>query len=127
MGQNATAAHISGVPIGAITFAAYVASGFCAALASIMLTARLETGSPVLGHEILLDIIGATVVGGTSLFGGKGKIGWTCFGVLFLTVLDNALNLMSLSQFAITITKGGVILFAAVLDSTRRRYASQHA
>ncbi len=127
VGQNATAAHISGVPIGAITFAAYVASGFCAALASIMLTARLETGSPVLGHEILLDIIGATVVGGTSLFGGKGKIGWTCFGVLFLTVLDNALNLMSLSQFAITITKGGVILFAAVLDSTRRRYASQHA
>ena len=56
-----------------ISFAAYVASGFCAALASIMLTARLETGSPVLGHEILLDIIGATVVGGTSLFGGKER------------------------------------------------------
>jgi ribose transport system permease protein len=125
VGQNATAAHISGVPIAAITLAAYVASGFCAALASIMLTARLETGSPVLGHEILLDIIGATVVGGTSLFGGKGKIAWTCFGVLFLTVIDNALNLMNLSQFSITITKGGVILFAAVLDSTRRRYASQ--
>jgi ribose transport system permease protein len=127
VGQNATAAHISGVPVVAITFAAYVASGFCAALASILLTARLETGSPVMGHEILLDIIGATVVGGTSLFGGKGKIAWTCFGVLFLTVLDNALNLMNLSQFAITITKGGVILFAAVLDSTRMRYASQHA
>ena len=127
VGQNATAAHISGVPVAAITFASYVASGFCAALASIMLTARLETGSPVLGHEILLDIIGATVVGGTSLFGGKGKIAWTCFGVLFLTVLDNALNLMSLSQFAITITKGGVILFAAVLDSTRRRYTRQAA
>ena len=127
VGQNATAAHISGVPVAAITFAAYVASGFCAALASIMLTARLETGSPVLGHEILLDIIGATVVGGTSLFGGKGKIAWTCFGVLFLTVLDSSLNLMNLSQFAITITKGGVILIAAVLDSTRRRYTSQPA
>lgn len=125
VGQNATAAHISGVPIAAITLAAYVASGFCAALASIMLTARLETGSPVLGHEILLDIIGATVVGGTSLFGGKGKIAWTCCGVLFLTVIDNALNLMNLSQFSITITKGGVILFAAVLDSTRRRHTSQ--
>jgi ribose/xylose/arabinose/galactoside ABC-type transport system permease subunit len=127
VGQNATAAHISGVPVRAITVAAYVASGFCAALASILLTARLETGSPVLGHEILLDVIGATVVGGTSLFGGKGKIVWTCFGVLFLTVLDNALNLMNLSQFAITITKGGVILMAAVLDSTRRRYTSQAA
>ena len=125
VGQNATAAHISGVPVGVITFVAYVASGFCAALASIMLTARLETGSPVLGHEILLDIIGATVVGGTSLFGGKGKVAWTCFGVLFLTVLDNALNLMNLSEFAITIIKGGMILLAAVLDSTRRRYTSQ--
>ncbi len=126
-GQNATAAHISGVPVRAMTFAAYVASGFCAALASVMLTGRLETGSPVLGREILLDIIGATVVGGTSLFGGKGKIAWTFFGVLFLTVLDNALNLLSLSQFSITMTKGAVILFAAVLDATRRRFNQRSA
>ncbi len=124
-GQNATAAHISGVPVRAMTCAVYVASGFCAALAAVMLTGRLETGSPVLGREILLDIIGATVVGGTSLFGGKGRIAWTFFGVLFLTVLDNALNLLSLSQFSITMTKGAVILFAAVLDATRQRFARQ--
>jgi ribose/xylose/arabinose/galactoside ABC-type transport system permease subunit len=122
LGQNASAAHISGVPVRAMTFTAYVASGFCAALASVMLTGRLETGSPVLGREILLDIIGATVVGGTSLFGGKGKIAWTLFGVLFLTVLDNALNLLSLSQFSITMAKGAVILFAAVLDAVRNRF-----
>lgn len=122
VGQNATAAHISGVPVRTMTFSAYVASGFCAALASVMLTARLETGSPVLGREILLDIIGATVVGGTSLFGGKGKITWTFFGVLFLTLLDNVLNLLSLSQFSITMTKGAVILVAAVLDAVRNRF-----
>jgi len=127
VGQNATTAHISGVPVRGMTFAAYVASGFCAALASVMLTGRLETGSPVLGREILLDIIGATVVGGTSLFGGRGKIVWTLFGVLFLTVLDNALNLLNLSQFSITITKGAVILFAAVLDAARRRYVRLNA
>lgn len=127
VGHNATAAHISGVPVRSVTFAAYVASGFCAALASILLTGRLETGSPVLGREILLDIVGATVVGGTSLFGGKGKIAWTFFGVLFLAVLDNALNLLSLSQFSITMTKGTVILFAAVLDATRRRFGRQDA
>ncbi|MEI6539789.1 MAG: hypothetical protein WCO86_09720 [Planctomycetota bacterium] len=89
-----------------------------------MLTGRLETGSPVLGREMLLDIIGATVVGGTSLFGGKGKIGWTLFGVLFLTVLDNALNLLSLSQFSITMTKGAVILLASVLDAVRNRFVA---
>jgi len=125
VGQNPTAAHISGVPVRAMTVAAYVASGLCAALASVMLTGQLETGSSVMGREILLDIIGATVVGGTSLFGGRGKIAWTFFGVLFLTVLDNALNLMSLSQFSITMTKGAVILFAAVLDAVRNRWGGR--
>ena len=123
IGQNPVAAHVSGLPVRSIAFMSYVTSGVCAALASVILTGRLETGSPVLGKEILLDIIGATVVGGTSLFGGRGKIIWTCFGVIFLTVLDNALNHLNLSQFTITMTKGGVILFAAVLDATRRRFA----
>jgi len=120
--QNATAACISGVPVRAVTFGAYVFSGLCAALASIFLTGRLETGSPVLGREMLLDVVGATVIGGTSLFGGRGQIRWTFFGVLFLTLLDTGLNLMNLSQFAITISKGAVILFAAVLDAARRRF-----
>jgi len=127
VGQNPTAARISGVPVRAMTLAAYIASGSCAAFASVLLTGRLETGSPVLGRKILLDIIGATVVGGTSLFRGKGKIAWTLFGVLFLTVLDNALNLMNLSQFSITMTKGAVILLAAVLDATRQRFVRQNS
>jgi ribose/xylose/arabinose/galactoside ABC-type transport system permease subunit len=122
VGQNSTAALISGVPVVKVAFAPYVISGFCAGLASILLTGRLETGSPVLGREILLDIIGATVVGGTSLFGGRGKILWTFFGVLFLALLDNALNLLNLSHFSITIAKGTVILLAAVLDALRQRY-----
>jgi ribose/xylose/arabinose/galactoside ABC-type transport system permease subunit len=122
VGQNATAAHISGVPVRTVTFAAYVSSGLCAAIAAIILTARLETASPVLGREMLLDIIGATVIGGISLFGGKGKISWAFFGVLFLVTLDNALNLLNLSQFAITITKGCGILLAATLDALRQRW-----
>lgn len=124
VGQNAAAAHISGVPVRAVTLATYVVSGFCAALASIILTGRLETGSPVLGREMLLDVIGAAVVGGASLFGGKGRIVWTFFGVLFLTVLDSVLNLLNLSHFSITIIKGAVILVAAVLDALRAKFAA---
>jgi len=120
-GQNATASYISGVPVRAVTLASYIFSGLCAAVASIFLIGRLETGSPVLGREMLLDVVGAAVIGGTSLFGGRGQVSWTFFGVLFLTLLDTALNLMNLSQFAITISKGSVILLAAVLDATRRR------
>ena len=53
---------------------------------------QAETGSPVLAQRLLLDIIGATVIGGTSLFGGRGKVLWTLFGVLFIKLLDNSLE-----------------------------------
>jgi len=119
VGHNARTARVSGVPVTGVVIAAYVVSGVFAAAASVLYTARLETGSPVLGQRLLLDVIGATVLGGTSLFGGKGKVAWTFFGVLFLTLLDNALNLLGLSHFMIMMVKGGVILLAALLDAWR--------
>ena len=122
VGFNSRTAHVSGVPVEAVVIGAYVASGLLAAAASVLYTARLETGSPVLGQRILLDVIGATVLGGTSLFGGRGKVMWTLFGVLFLTLLDNALNLLGLSHFTIMMAKGGVILLAALLDTARNRW-----
>jgi ribose transport system permease protein len=122
VGHNARAAHVSGVPVDGVLLSAYVASGVLAAAASVLYTARLETGSPVLGQRILLDVVGATVLGGTSLFGGKGRVSWTLFGVLFLTLLDNALNLLGLTHFAIMMAKGGVILLAALLDAARNRW-----
>jgi len=123
VGHNAKAAHVSGVPVRGVTIAAYVVSGVCAALASILYTGQAETGSPVLGQRVLLDVIGATILGGTSLFGGKGKVLWTLCGVLFLKLVDNSLNLLNLSIFTITMVKGGVILVAALLDVARRRWA----
>ena len=125
VGHNARTAHVSGVPVDGVLVGAYMASGFLAAAASVLYTARLETSSPVLGQRILLDIIGATVIGGTSLFGGKGKVAWTVGGVLFLTLLDNALILRGLSHFSIMMIKGGVILFAALLDALRNRALSR--
>ena len=126
-GHNARASRISGVPVDGVIVAAYLASGVLAALAAVLYTGQAETGSPVLGQRILLDVIGATVIGGTSLFGGKGKVLWTIFGVLFLKLIDNSLNLLNLSIFAITMVKGAVILFAAVVDSLRHRLAGGRA
>ena len=125
VGYNARTARVSGVPTNGVIVAAYVISGVFAAAASVLYTARLETASPVLGQRILLDVIGATVIGGTSLFGGRGKVLWTLFGVLFLTLLDNALNLMGLSHFIIMMVKGGVILLAALLDAARSGFVLQ--
>ncbi|MES2705737.1 MAG: ABC transporter permease [Verrucomicrobiota bacterium] len=120
IGHNARTARVSGVPVPAVTALSYAVSGLSAGAAAILLTGRLETGSPVLGQTMMLDIIGAAVIGGSSLFGGRGNVLWTVSGVLFLTLLDNALNLRGLSHFVIMMIKGAVILLAAGLDTLRR-------
>jgi ribose transport system permease protein len=127
VGHNAKTAFISGVPVRGVVWGAYVFSGACAACAAILYTGRQETGDPVLGQRLLLDIVGATVIGGTSLFGGKGNVLWTLGGALFLTLIDNSLNLLNLSHFTIMMVKGGVILLAAVLDAARHRLAEEGA
>jgi ribose/xylose/arabinose/galactoside ABC-type transport system permease subunit len=121
VGGNARSARVSGVPVERTLVLAYVACGLCAAVAAVLYSARLETGSPVLGQRIFLDVIGGAVIGGTSLFGGRGTVRGTAFGVLFITLVDNSLNLAGLSSFAILMVKGGVILAAAVLDALRER------
>jgi ribose/xylose/arabinose/galactoside ABC-type transport system permease subunit len=121
VGHNSKTALVSGVPVNRVLILTYVACGLCAGVAAVLITGRLETGSPVHWRNSLLDIIGATVIGGTSLYGGRGKVLWTVFGVLFLTLIDNSLNLLNLSHFTIMMVKGGVILLAALLDSVRNR------
>jgi ribose/xylose/arabinose/galactoside ABC-type transport system permease subunit len=97
-------------------------SGFCAAVAAILYSARLQGGRPTIGAgAVLLDIIGATVIGGTSLAGGKGKVTWTFIGVVFFVLLGNTLNYMRLSAFHIDVVKGIIILAAASLDMLRNR------
>ena len=104
----------------------FVIAGFCAAVAAILYSARLEGGRPTIGGgSALLDIIGATVIGGTSLAGGKGKITWTFVGVVFFVLLSNTLNYMRLSAFHIDVVKGAIILAAALLDVLRTRLVAE--
>ncbi len=121
IGTNTRTAVVSGVPVARVIIMAYMLSGVFAAIGSILYSARLEAGRPTLGATLLLDVIGATVIGGTSLFGGKGKIVWTVFGVLFFVLLDNSLNMLNLSYFTVMMVKGSVILLAALFDVTRTR------
>jgi ribose/xylose/arabinose/galactoside ABC-type transport system permease subunit len=127
IGTNPRAARVSGVPVKKVIVLTYMFSSACAAAASIIYTARVEQGRPTLGAPLLLDIIAAVVIGGTSIFGGRGKIIWTVFGVLFLVLLGNALSLLNVPFFYVAIVKGSVILLAALLDVVRRRLALQQA
>jgi ribose/xylose/arabinose/galactoside ABC-type transport system permease subunit len=122
VGSNVKTAEISGVPVRRVIILVFAFSGFCAAVASILYSGRLGGGRPTIGAGgALLDIIGATVIGGTSLAGGKGKIVWTSIGVVFFVLLSNTLNYMGLSAFYIDVVKGGIILVAAALDVARTR------
>jgi ribose/xylose/arabinose/galactoside ABC-type transport system permease subunit len=125
IGHSPRAALVSGVPVKKVIVATYIFSSVCAAAASIIYTARVDQGRPTLGAPLLLDIIAAVVIGGTSLFGGRGKIIWTVFGVVFLVLLGNALSLLNVPYFYVAIVKGLVILLAALLDVVRRRLALQ--
>lgn len=120
-GNNPVASQVSGISTTRIIVLAYTISGFCAAIGSILYSARLELGRPTLGNGQLLDIVGACVIGGISLSGGKGKVTWTFFGVFFYVLLANSLNLLNLSFYTIDMVKGLVILVAALLDVTRSR------
>lgn len=121
VGLNVKAARVSGVPVARVTVLAYVSSGLLGAIGAVLYTGRLETGSPVLGQRLFLDVIGAAVIGGTSLFGGKGSVAGTLYGVLFITLIDNSLNLLGLSNFSVLMAKGTVILLAALFDTIRSR------
>ena len=115
VGLNPNAAAISGVPVKRVVIGCFALSGLFAAFAATIYTARLEAGTPILGQRILLDVIGAAVIGGVSLFGGKGSVIGVLIGVLFLSTVDNGLQLLGLSLSSVYAIKGGVILLAAVV------------
>jgi ribose/xylose/arabinose/galactoside ABC-type transport system permease subunit len=125
VGINEATAKVSGVPVNRVKILAYVLSGACAGVAAVLITGELESGSPIQWENNLLDVIGATVIGGTSLYGGRGNVLWTLCGVLLFTLIDNSLNLLNLSHFTIMMAKGGVILMAALLDTMRHRLGNQ--
>jgi ribose/xylose/arabinose/galactoside ABC-type transport system permease subunit len=127
VGKSVRTSVVSGVPTERVIVIGYALSGFCAAVASVLYSARLAGGRPTLGQNLLLDVIGAAVIGGISLFGGKGKVLWALFGVLFFVLLSNSLSMLALPFYAEPVVKGAVILLAALLDVTRTRLLAREA
>lgn len=120
-GGNRTAARLVGIRTTRVRIAAFAISGLCAALAGILVSARLDTGSPIFGRFDLLDAIAAVVIGGTSLAGGAGSIVATAFGVILITTVRNGLNLMDISPFWQDFTIGAIIVVSAILSELNRR------
>lgn len=121
-GINKKTAIISGVPYKRVLISAYTISAVFATIGGILYSTRLGAGRPTLGGDtLLLDVIGAAVIGGISLFGGKGSVLGAFLGAIFFVVLSNSLNLLNLPFTIVFIVKGLVIIAAALLDVARRR------
>lgn len=116
VGGNEEASKLSGIRVDRIKIYVYALTGFLAALASLILTSRLNSAQPTAGNMFELDAIAAVVLGGTSLTGGRGWIVGTVIGALIIGVLNNGLNLIGVSSFFQQVVKGAVILIAVLLD-----------
>lgn len=116
VGANAEAVRRAGVNIRFVTLGVYMLSGTAAAIAGIILAARLGSGSSNSGQGFELDVIAAVVLGGTSLFGGRGTILGTVLGALTVAVIANGLILAHMSPFLTPIVTGAIILIAIWLN-----------
>jgi len=121
VGGNAEAARLCGIRVPRVLLVVYVLCGLLAGLAGVMVASRLASGYPNAGLFYELDAVAAAVVGGTSLFGGRGSVWGTLAGALFIGILNNGLNLYEVQQYDQQMVKGAVLLLATSLDRWRTK------
>jgi len=122
VGGNAEAARRAGINVARIRILVFMISGFMAALGGIVLAARLSSVDlNAGGGTLLIDGISAAVIGGTSLFGGRGEVRNALFGSLVIATIANGLNTLGYTSGVIFIVTGAILLVAVTLDTIARR------
>lgn len=127
VGGREEAARAMGIDVGRMKLAVYAGIGLLAALGGIVATARLGNGSPNAGVMFELDVIAATVLGGTSLFGGFATIGGTVAGALFINFVRNGLNLLGVNPFWVQVVTGVILLLAVLVNTVINRRVTEWA
>src|SRR3954469_15524291 len=122
VGGNREAARIAGVPVRRTIFSVYTLMGLLAGISTVLLCARLGSASPVSGNLYELDAIGAVVIGGTSLAGGRATIVGTFLGVLTFALIFSLMTQLNLSTEIQQVTKGAIVLGAVLLQRPEARY-----
>ncbi|MGO1538524.1 MAG: ABC transporter permease [Leucobacter sp.] len=124
-GGNREAARLSGIKDRQSLFLVYAFAGLCAGISAVVLVGRLGSATPTAGEGLELQVIAAVVIGGTSLFGGKGSMFGTFIGVLLIGVINNGLTLLNVSPFWVQFVQAAMIFLAVLLDSLNTRRLSR--
>ena len=119
MGCNPHAAELSGIDPKATIVWAHVLSGLLAAVAGVMLVAKLQIGQPTIGDDWLISSFAAPVIGGAVLSGGKVSVGGTFFGVVIIAIITQGLVIFNIDPFVVQIVLGALILWAVAINRLR--------
>jgi ribose transport system permease protein len=126
VGGNPVAPFRAGINVERVLYTVFIMSGVLAAIAGWLLAARTNGATPNLGFGMLFEAFAAVVIGGVSLRGGIGRLSGVFAGVLLLSTIDTAINVMGLEPYYMQVIRGGLMLLAVLLDSVktaiRRRY-----
>lgn len=125
IGANPTAAYLSGIDVNKSKLKFFAIDGILVGIAAAMYISRLGSGLPSYGSGMEMDAMGAVVIGGTPISGGKGNIGGTLCGVLLIGLISNSLNMMHVDAFWQDIASGGLIILALAISAIRMRLAAK--
>ena len=121
VGGNREAARLAGIDVSRVTFLVYLLAGVCAGIAAILTVGRVGAATPTGGAGVELRVIAAIVIGGTSLFGGKGSLWGTLVGVLLIGVINNGLTLLNVDPFLVQFMQSALIFIAVLFDALNTR------
>jgi ribose/xylose/arabinose/galactoside ABC-type transport system permease subunit len=119
VGGNREAARLAGIPVTRIEISVYAYMGFAVALGGLLWMARIDGTQATLGTAMEIHIIAATIIGGTSLFGGRGYLFGTLLGAILLTMLNNALVIAGVEFFWQLVAVGCIVVIAVTINNIR--------
>jgi ribose/xylose/arabinose/galactoside ABC-type transport system permease subunit len=121
VGGNENAARLSGIKVDKVKTIVFMISGGCAAIVGLIISSELVAAHPATGESYEMNAIAATVLGGTSLAGGRGTVGGAVLGAFVIGILNDGMVMMGVSSFWQTVIKGVVIILAVILDQLQNK------
>ena len=120
-GGNPEAARRAGINVARVRIACFIICSTLSVVSGLFLVSQVGIVQATTGRDIVLSGVGAAVVGGVSLFGGRGRLGQAAVGALLISMITNGLGLLGLSAGITFLVTGGVLILAATIDAVSRR------